>query len=92
MKWECVLCNKTPDKGWYYIASTDDNIDYFYCDDCVPRGCSCRKELKNDIDINSKEAKDPKSYHDRLDASGRKLPCVEFSFVDNDFEIKQRLG
>lgn len=34
---KCSMCNKPA--TWYYLPSSDGKR--FFCDDCVPRGCSC---------------------------------------------------
>jgi hypothetical protein len=61
------------------------------CQNCVPRGCSCNEELNEGIALDSKEAEDPQNYHQKLDERGRKYPCVEYWFVDNEFEKEQRV-
>ena len=91
MKWQCIKCKKIPEEGWLYMPDDGDNIDIFYCDDCVPRGCSCQRELKEGIDWDSKEVENDNNYVDGLDELGRKLPCVEFMPDDNDFPTEQRL-
>jgi len=40
-----------------------------YCDNCVPRGCSCNE------DENGKE---------QLDSKGRKYPCCEYFEIHDD--------
>ena len=52
----CVICGKKA--TWSYMPS-DEN----YCDDHVPRGCSCN--------CNEKGAEE-------LDEQGRKKPCCEY--------------
>lgn len=88
-KYRCIDCGVIPKKGWFYMPSTEDNKDYFYCDNCVPRGCSCMRELKDGIDYDSKEAENPENYYDQLDEKGRKLPCIEYWFADNESETEQ---
>lgn len=90
-KFKCLKCGKIPKRGWYYMPDTQDSIDYFYCDNCVPRGCSCNMELNEGISYNSKEATDPNNYHALLDKKNRELPCCEYFFVKNDFSAKQRV-
>jgi hypothetical protein len=46
-----------------------------YCDDCVPRGCSC-----NIIDIGN-----PRARKQHRDKRGRLLPCCEYDFDENGF-------
>jgi hypothetical protein len=30
---------------WCYMPSTDSKYNPYYCDDCVPRGCSCNRDV-----------------------------------------------
>lgn len=39
MKIKCQICNKN-EATWLYLPGHKDN-KVFFCDDCVPRGCSC---------------------------------------------------
>jgi len=91
MKWRCIDCGNTvKGKGWLYMpASSPDPVDYYYCDNCVPRGCSCNMELKEGIDYDSIEAENFDNYFEPLDEKGRKYPCCEYFLVDNEFEVKQ---
>lgn len=41
MKYLCE-CGKLA--TWSYMPSTTSPIYGYYCDDCVPRGCSCNEE------------------------------------------------
>jgi hypothetical protein len=59
---------------WSYMPGWENA-----CDKCVPRGCSCNKELKPWIDNDSHEALLPENYYDVLDEHGRKQPCCEWS-------------
>lgn len=43
-----------------------------YCDNCVPRGCSCNT--------------DPETGEDDKDEQGRDLPCVEYLYDEKGFE------
>jgi hypothetical protein len=67
----CIECGKKA--VWSYVPGFEN-----YCDDCVPRGRSCNSELKDDVDYDSPEASDPKSYVERLDDRGRRYPCCEY--------------
>jgi len=91
VKFKCIVCGKIPEKGWYYMPETQEKVDFFYCDDCVPRGCSCNSELKDGIDYFSEEAKDSKNYYQKTDIDGREYPCCEYFWVDNDFNEDQRI-
>ena len=92
-KYKCVKCGKHPSGGWLYMPEDGDNVDYFYCDDCVPRGCSCNSELKEGIEWDSEEAKNPDNYYEPVDEKGRKYPCCEYWwFEKNGFDQKQRLS
>lgn len=88
IKFKCVNCGKIPEKGWLYMPGSEDN---FYCDDCVPRGCSCNNRLKDGISFDDIRAENPENYYQRVDELGRKYPCCEFFWVENIFEHKQEI-
>ena len=63
-----TLCHKCSNVAtWWYIPGRENSDDY-YCDQCVPRGCSC-------------ETDDHGQYI--LDEKGRPLPCCEYDFNEN---------
>ena len=60
-------CSKCPRMAtWSYDP---DPNGLYYCDECVPRGCSCRNIHWGDDD------RDPEM---ELDEDGRQLPCIEY--------------
>ncbi len=71
---KCFKCNKHA--VWCYMPSQQNDGDY-YCDDCIPRGCSCNI-------INSTVEKEIYEYY--KDELGRDLPCCEYDFCDFGFE------
>jgi hypothetical protein len=70
---KCQKCGKLA--VWEYAPS--DGVGS-YCDECVPRGCSC-----NVIDHRDES---PDAEQDR-DELGRLMPCVEYWFWPDGFEI-----
>lgn len=90
-KWKCIKCGKIPAEAWLYMPSTGDGIDYFYCDDCVPRGCTCNSDLKEGIDYESPEAENPDNWVVAKDEKGREYPCCEYWWIDNEHTEQQRL-
>ena len=90
-KYKCLKCGVVPKTGWWLASETSDKLDHFYCDECVPRGCSCNQELKEGIDWESEEAKDPNNYFEKLDDKGRKWPCCEYFWSENEFSEEQRI-
>lgn len=65
IKIKCDIC-RCKIATWEYIPS-----DFrYYCEDCIPRGCSCN------IQEDGTEEKDDK---------GRLLPCCEYSYSPNGF-------
>lgn len=92
----CCKCG-APTK-WVYGPSNERELkDNFFCDDCVPRGCSCNvvyhlfdedekyEDLEPELDDNGL----PIPYLDtdgspmqHKDAQGRKLPCIEYDSRD----------
>lgn len=65
----CIECGKKA--TWSYMPG-DEN----YCDEHVPRGCSCNQ------DENGIEALDPE---------GRKYPCCEYSEIHEDYHNDEML-
>ena len=60
MKIKCDHCTRLA--TWQYEPGDGES---YYCDNCVPRGCSCM------VDENDEYL---------LDDKGRESPCCEFSF------------
>lgn len=52
----------------------------FYCDDCVPRGCSCNMEP---VDGNPENLAED-NWVEPVDDKGRKYPCCEYSYIGNE--------
>ena len=50
---------------WSYLPAENN-----YCDNCVPRGCTCNQNEKGE---------------ESLDEQGRKEPCCEYSKIDEFF-------
>lgn len=83
---------------WDYVTSTQQKWNPYFCDDCVPRGCSCN----NDYDCAEMPIKDTIEWYNsigakwewieegvstrHLDQQGRKLPCCEYWFCEEGFE------
>lgn len=65
MKLKCDNCNNNA--TWLLMSGKGQ-----YCDDCVPRGCSCN--IDDDTDEES------------LDEFGRKYPCCEFWYDKEGYE------
>ncbi len=63
MYYTCSICCKKA--TWEYAPSLHVLQFYqsFYCDDCVPRGCSCQTDEEG---------------VDYVDSKGKKYPCVEY--------------
>ena len=61
---------------WVYMPKSEDYP--FYCDKCVPRGCSCNLEPKDGNWDNSEDD----NWYQPLDELGRKYPCVEFELIN----------
>lgn len=79
---------------WEYVPST--KLHPYYCDDCVPRGCSCNVEytINSPAAIENGYGEDPPTNHNNwkwidkgiswvyTDEKGRELPCIEFEQCD----------
>lgn len=83
MKIKCCECGKMA--VWFYMPSRDAEKDS-YCDDCVPRGCSCNM---SPIDGNW-DSEDDNNWIDDTDDLGRQLPCCEYGHypegIDNEID------
>lgn len=95
----CKCMNKIA--TWCYIPGGLKNGD-FYCDDCVPRGCSCNQyhinefndedDLENKIYWNSdlteftKEKTLKSIYYEPVDKQGRQYPCCEFDYNEDGYD------
>jgi len=79
-KMKCLKCNKNA--VWFYMPGDDDQN---YCDDHVPRGCSCNIYIKEDLIYETEEQysklmENPNNLIELLDDKGRKLPCIEYMY------------
>jgi hypothetical protein len=69
-----IKCKCEKIAQWFYLPS--DSLDRAYCDECVPRGCSC-----NEYPLDGNwENLDPNNWTEELDKKGRKKPCCEFCY------------
>ena len=72
-KASCEKCGRMA--VWEYMPSDGDGI---FCDDCVPRGCSC-----NVIDWED-PSPNPEQHRDDL---GRLIPCCEYWFFEDGVDL-----
>ena len=70
MKRLCDKCNSLA--VWNYAPGKGD---IYYCEACVPRGCSCMTEEDDDGNVK-----------DVLDDQGRQQPCVEYNYNEKGFD------
>ena len=63
---KCSICNH---KANWIRMSAREGEELFWCDDCVPRGCSCQED---------EDGKQP------LDEQGRQYPCCEYNILTED--------
>ena len=80
MSRECCICGKNA--TWSYMPGASD-----YCDDCVPRGCSCNLEPKpkfDYIETYEEEPHNPEHWQKAKDDKGRELPCCEYWEIDEE--------
>jgi len=75
MKEKCMKCGALA--IWIYMPS-DGN--YNYCDDCVPRGCSCNFSCDEDANLILDE--ETNEFVQDKDEQGRLLPCCEYDFFE----------
>ena len=76
----CEVCHQSLAE-WFYMPFSDPDRPSAFCDECVPRGCSCNLDLKDDSMWDDEEyQKDPKNWVEELDEKGRRYPCCEFMY------------
>ena len=71
---------------WFYMPSTDEPINPYYCENHVYRGCSCTDNYVNEdypnnpIGIENKDWKwvEKNVSWCHLDSKGREWPCCEY--------------
>ena len=74
-------CNCGKLAVWIYAPS--DDVGQF-CDDCVPRGCSC-----NDYPIDDDyENIDPNNWKPDIDEKGREYPCCEYWYDEKGWNLE----
>lgn len=77
----------------------------YYCEDCVPRGCFCNNEYEEEYDgkittiqeiIAMVEEQGGKwKWKDKgksiswIDEQGRELPCIEFLYRKDGWEVEE---
>lgn len=71
MKHKCICGNLAT---WYYVPSCISDIQYYACDKCVQRGCSCWYDYE-EIEAGVKD--DRENY-----------PCIEYDNQKDGFEIE----
>jgi len=80
---------------WYYDPYYDEKVEIenYYCDSCVPRGCSCNQYCIVDWHechtwgLTQEEIeKENIQILDRLDSEWRKLPCCEYLYNKEWYE------
>lgn len=85
-KHKCIKCNQLA--IWYYVPWSKKKIELeaYYCDDCISRGCSC-----NVISFNP-NPDDPASYEQYKDEQERLLPCCEYDWDGDGFSLNRFCG
>lgn len=68
------------------ISASKDYGNPYYCDDCVPRGCSCNLEPK-DGDWNNPN---PEDWYQPLDEKGREYPCIEYMYSSKGYKRRKK--
>ena len=98
------LCNCGKVAVWTYGPGYSNESNSVFCDDCVPRGCSCNHRY---VDVNTyhppldepdlpegEEGKDwkwvdeGKTHWCSIDEQEREYPCVEFWYEEDGWETE----
>lgn len=76
----CATCGALATWNYGPIWYGPDEPPHSFCDEHVPRGCSC----------NLTDPQDATSTEQDRDEQGRLLPCVEYDFDPDGFEVAAR--
>ena len=97
------LCECGKLAKWVYAPANDWKHHPYFCDDCVPRGCSCNDEYDDpengmpladtikwfdEKGIKWKWKEEGKSIS-QIDDDGREFPCIEYSHSIEGWEAEQ---
>lgn len=101
-KIKCCKCNNIA--LWFYAPSSSEE-DAFYCEEHVPRGCSCNQYHLSeffDIDNNSNyifwnknlnsftnEQTSESAYYEPVDEQGRRFPCCEYWYDEDGWDVDE---
>jgi hypothetical protein len=97
------LCECKKIATWLYMPSSSNTSHPYYCDNCVPRGCSCNMEytVKSPQAHENGYGEDPPSdgrswkwIEENIswvytDNKGRELPCIEFDYSDEGYDERR---
>lgn len=102
-KHRCSKCNKIA--VWLYMPSS--NGRHFFCDDCVPRGCTCNVDNISEFGEPSSKQKviwwtkigeeytfnRPKNafYYEILDEKNRRFPCCEYEYDREGYDLEDNI-
>lgn len=78
MSYGKVKCECGKDAVWLYLPATSFKRQLFYCDDCVPKGCSCNSyPIDGDY-----ENQNPDNW--KVD---EETPCVEYDYSEKGYSF-----
>lgn len=92
-KYEKCKCGQTA--TWLYMPGSMPAP--FFCDDCVPRGCSCNQYSVTEFDMPSgvenvdwKWIDKDKTLFTYIDKTGREWPCCEFEYEEDGWQKESK--
>lgn len=100
-KIKCCSCTEK-DAVWCYMPGGLEDGDFF-CDDCVPRGCSCNQYSFEEFDDSddfenkiywdkerekfTKEKTENSKFYEPVDQQGRRYPCCEYFYSEDGYNV-----
>lgn len=82
---------------YWYAPASDATFNRYFCDNCVPRGCTCNHHhVESDDQIPDLPTEEDKPFiwieenliWTHVDKSGREYPCVEYWYDIEGYEIE----
>lgn len=84
--------------NWLLMSASENHNNPFYCEKCVPRGCSCNNsynvedatEMLQTFKNNGEKYKIENGIVIPLNDDGKEYPCCEFDYEKEGFDVDEK--